>query len=248
MLKRVLVVLNASGMSTCVKGMLESEMFKVRKVEGLSDLNHQVVDFKPALVVFDTDGWDRLLEETLCQLRDLRVASHVRKIVLASKDSLDDRVDALEAGADDFLLKPISSRELSVRMDAVLRSYVAPSGEEDQARTVGDLHLHREVMEVSFGTRRARLTPIEFHLLEYFMDQAGHVLSRDELMENIWFPRSETEERRVVDVYVCRLREKIEETPSEPRRLLTRRGGGYILVHQANETHQNAVGEDISSS
>jgi DNA-binding response OmpR family regulator len=90
-------------------------------------------------------------------------------------------------------------------------------------------------MEVSVeaGAERKKLTKKEFDLLGYLMDNPGRVFSREELLERVWVPW-EIDERRVVDVYICRLREKIEDDPSQPLRLLTRRGQGYILVAPAD--------------
>nr|WP_198152116.1 response regulator transcription factor [Granulicella tundricola] len=199
-------------------------------IEGCLSLLQHAIDDKPSLILFDVEVWKGPVEEALCRLGELRAARFIRKVILTSHSDLDDKVDALEAGADDFLEKPISTRELIARIDAVLRSSVCMAAEEEEVHALGDLLLYREGMEVSLGEKRKRLSPTEFHLLAYLMDQAGHVLSRDELLENIWFPRAEIEERRVVDVYIWRLREKIEADPSHPRRLLTKRGSGYLLV------------------
>ena len=114
-------------------------------------------------------------------------------------------------------------------MHATLRASEKLQIPED-IQSLGCMHLYRESMEVSISERRTRLSPREFNLLAYMMDHAGQVLSRMDLLENLWFPVEELQEHRVVDVYVMRLREKIEEDPSQPRRLLTRRGEGYCLV------------------
>ncbi|WP_162539578.1 response regulator transcription factor [Granulicella sp. WH15] len=183
----------------------------------------------PALVLFDVPLWQPELEEILVALGSLKRTRSIRKIVLAATARLEDKVTALDAGADDFLLKPISARELTARLKAVLRNYEAVSFEEEK-QSLGALDLYREGMEVAIGDQRQKLSPTEFNLLAYFMERPGHVLSREELLENLWLPCKEIEDRRVVDVYIWRLREKIEEDPSKPRRLLTRRGEGYALI------------------
>jgi two-component system response regulator VicR len=234
MRKRVLVVHGRGGPSPSVREACEQGAFETTSIEGHLALMQQAMELKPALILFDAEMWRGPVEESLCLLHDLKVLRCTRKIILASKADLDDKVDAFEVGADDFLLKPISTRELLSRIDAVLRSYVHQANEEEEVQVVGDLKLFRAGMEVAVGGKITKLSPTEFHLLAYLMDQVGHVLGRDELVENIWFPRSEIRDRRVVDVYICRLREKIEEEPAHPRRLLTRRGGGYVLNDAAN--------------
>jgi DNA-binding response OmpR family regulator len=161
---------------------------------------------------------------------NLRSGRTARKIILSDSAGLDDKVRALDLGADDFLLKPISSRELLVRINAVLRSHI-PACPKDNVQTFGELSLYREAMEISVGKERKKLTPKEFDLLRCLMNHPGQVFSREELLERVWIPW-EIEDRRVVDVYIWRLREKIEVDPSNPRWLITRRGQGYSLVAQ----------------
>lgn len=229
MRKRVLVVHGRGGPSPSVREACERGAFDATLIEGHLALMQHAMKLKPALILFDAEIWRGPVEESLCQLHDLKGMRLTRKVILTSKADLNDKVDALEVGADNFLLKPISARELIARIEAVLRSHVQQADEEEEIQVVGDLKLFRTRMAVMVGEKLIKLSRTEFHLLAYFMDQVGHVLGRDELFENIWFPRSEIRDRRVVDVYICRLREKIEEEPSQPRRLLTRRGGGYLL-------------------
>lgn len=235
MRKRVLVVHGRGGPSPSVRDACERGAFNATLIEGYLALMQHAMELKPALILFDAEIWHGPVEQSLCQLHDLKSMRFIRKIILTSKADVDDKVDALEVGADDFLLKPISARELLARIEAVLRSHVQPADEEEEVQILGDLKLFRAAMEVAVGEKLTKLSPTEFHLLAYFMDQVGHVLGRDELFENIWFSHSEIRDRRVVDVYICRLREKIEEEPSQPRRLLTRRGGGYLLRSSQEE-------------
>ncbi len=201
----------------------------LRIAPDLTQAARLALELRPAIMLFDTPTWDAPLQECLWQLSQLRSARGIRKLILASTATLDDRVAALEAGADDFLLKPISARELHARFLALLRSQQATHPEEDPQQ-LGALQLHREGMEIAIGEQRTKLSPREFGLLAYLMDRPGHVLSREELLENLWYPAGEVEDRRVVDVYIWRLREKIEDDPAHPLRLLTRRGEGYCLI------------------
>jgi two-component system response regulator VicR len=236
MRKQILIVHDRGGPSASVRDASKVGVFDSTLIEGTTALLQTAVDIRAALIVFDRDRWEGPVEEAIYRLRELRVTRLTRKLILASKANLDDKVDALEAGADDFIQKPVSTRELLARIDAILRSSPSQPAEEEEAQALGDLSLHRKGMEISLAGKRTKLTPTEYHLLAYFMDQAGHVITRDELLENVWFPHSDITDRRVVDVYIWRLREKIELEPSEPSRLLTKRGGGYMLVdpHDSN--------------
>jgi DNA-binding response OmpR family regulator len=126
------------------------------------------------------------------------------------------------------MLKPVSPRELLVRLEATLRSQTIVFPEEE-VRTLGALSLYREGMEIFLGAERKKLSPKEFNLLALLMTSPGRVFSREELLESVWI-HWEIEGRRIVDVYIRRLREKIEDDLSQPRRLLKRRGEGYSLV------------------
>ena len=165
-------------------------------------------------------------------MNELKSARSVRKIILASRGGLEEKVAALEIGADDFLLKPIAARELEARIAAVLRSHTASHAEE-ALHVVGSLGLDRDAMELWVAGVLRALTTREFHLIAYMMDHVGQVLSRQDLLENVWHPDGAIEDPRVVNVFVCRLRDKIEADPSDPRILLTRRGEGYSLVDPA---------------
>jgi DNA-binding response OmpR family regulator len=181
---------------------------------------------RPALVIFDVLGWNQSVGQCLLDLTSLPILRGTRRIILSSLGGAEEKTAALDAGADDFLLKPISSRELLARVNAVLRINSVFAGEEPI--TVGDLMLHRNPMEISIGSERKTLSGKEFSLLNHFMSNPGRVFSRDELLESVWVPW-EIKERRVVDVYIWRIREKIEQDPARPQRLLTRRGEGYFL-------------------
>ena len=226
--KRILIVQNSETMSPVIREALDSNTFDLQSLSGLSDVVASVQEHKPALVLFEISCWQKSMERMLLELMNLKSARSIRKVILSDCGGLDDKVTALESGADDFLLKPISPRELLVRVAATLRAQATVFPEED-IQTLGALCLYREAMEVSVAAERKKLSPKEFNLLGYLMDNPGHVFSREELLESVWVPW-EIDDRRVVDVYIWRLREKIEEDPSQPRRLLTRRGQGYFLV------------------
>jgi two-component system response regulator VicR len=230
MRKRILIVQNAETMSPVIREALDGGAFDLKWLSGLSDVVASVQEHKPALVLLEISRWQKPMELLLIELMDLKNARLTRKVILSDSGGVDAKVTALESGADDFLLKPISPRELLVRLAATLRAQAVAFPEED-IQTLGVLSLYRDVMEISVGAgaERKKLSPKEFNLLSYLMGNPGHVFSREELLESVWVPW-EIDDRRVVDVYIWRLREKIEEDSSRPRWLLTRRGQGYFLV------------------
>lgn len=227
--RRILIVPDQGGMSASVQEAMSKETFEPILVKGLQNVLGAVRDHRPGLVLFDVLSLGEPLKDLLWKMEELRSTQTIRKIILSATGAVDEKVSALEMGADDFLTKPISSRELGVRILAAMRASDSLDYQEDM-QSLGSMRLYRESMEVSIGEILTKLSPREFNMLAYMMDHAGQVLSRMDLLENLWFPVEEVQEHRVVDVYVLRLREKIETDPSQPRRLLTRRGEGYCLV------------------
>jgi two-component system response regulator VicR len=228
MRKRILVVRNSNKMASVIEEALDNSAFDLRFHFGFPGVVASVLEHKPILVLFEIACWGKPIQDLLAELAAFAGFRSIRKIILSEKTGPEDAVSALDSGADDFLLKPISSRELLVRVSAALRSHTIDTAEE-HIQTLGTLSLYREAMEVSVGAKRKKLSPTEFNLLSYLMDHPGRAFNREELLENAWVPW-EIDDRRVVDVYIWRLREKIEEEPSHPQRLLTRRGQGYFLI------------------
>jgi DNA-binding response OmpR family regulator len=229
--KRIMVFPSPGDGSSVITEALGNGAFDLRFVLDSPQLAKSVLELKPALLLLEIDCWRKQTRDLLCELGNLKSTQSFRRVILSEIATVDDRVSALELGADDFLVKPISSRELLARLQAVLRADTSFAVEED-IRSFGSLSLYKGLMEVSIGNDRKKLSLTEFNLLSYFMDHPGQVLSRDRLLENVWIPW-EIEDRRVVDVYVLRLRQKIEESSAHPSRLITRRGEGYLLIDPA---------------
>jgi phosphate regulon transcriptional regulator PhoB len=164
----------------------------------------------------------------LCRiLRNDPKTERVPIIMLTAKGDEADRVRGLETGADDYMAKPFSPRELVARVKAVLRR----SGEQAAAGktiTLGDLVINTETFTVTKRNKPLDLSATEFRLLLYLVQRRGRVFSRDQLLDAVW--KGETYvEPRTVDVHIRRLRTQIEDDPSEPVYIRTRRGIGYYV-------------------
>ncbi len=178
-------------------------------------------DFEPDAVVLDL-GLPKLDGVEVC--RRLRKDGDVPILMLTARDAVDSRVEGLDSGADDYLVKPFERTELLARLRALLRRR-PPRG--SAFLVVGDLRLNPDTREVWRGERPLELTGREFELLEHLMRNERLVVSRDKLLEEVWeyAPFSET---NTVDVFVSNLRRKLEAR-GEPRVLHTVRGSGYVL-------------------
>jgi len=151
----------------------------------------------------------------------------LRKIMLSTRSTLRDRVNALDSGADDYITTPFATREVIARVRAVLR---ASATESASALQCGILLADLEARKMWLEDKPLDLTVTEFNMLTYLMRNAGHTISRSTLLAELWPVEKNVENGRVVDVYIHRLREKIEPDPSDPRSLITRRGQGYVLL------------------
>lgn len=158
----------------------------------------------------------------------IREHSEVPIVMLTARAAEDDRVEGLSRGADDYITKPFRVRELCARLAAVLRRS-RHWDEDEEALEVGDLRIRPAAREVSVADEVVELTPKEFELLEYLARNADTVLGRERILARIWGEDQYLDER-TLDVHIRWLREKIEENPSEPKRLVTVRGVGYKLT------------------
>jgi len=187
---------------------------------------------KPLFVILDLmlpvlDGWE------VC--RQLRQSSDVPILILSAREDEVDRVSGLTLGADDYVVKPFSPRELVARVKAILRRGRLGPTREKQLLSVEGLVLDREKRKVTLNGNPILLTPHEFHLLQTLMSSPGKVFTREELLARL-YPRHEAVViDRVVDVHIGKLRQKIEKEPSNPKYILTVRGIGYQFVESGRE-------------
>ena len=229
MTKKILVVDDESSIVTLLQYNLEQAGFTVETAsDGLEGFN-AVLESKPDLIVLDLmlpkmDGME------VCKaLRLQKINTPI--IMLTAKDDEFDKVLGLELGADDYMTKPFSPREVTARVKAVLRRSVAaieetPQKASDQAFEFGSLRVYPDRFEVFLGEETLEFTPKEFELLVYLMEIKNRVLTRDQLLSAVW-NYDFAGDTRIVDVHISHLRDKIEDNSRKPIFIKTIRGLGY---------------------
>jgi two-component system response regulator RegX3 len=190
-------------------------------------------DGPSALVEFDKRGADLVLLDLMLPglsgtevCRELRTRSSVPIIMLTAKDSEVDVVVGLELGADDYVTKPYSTRELLARIRAVMRRRIEADDDQNAILTAGTVRMDVERHTVSVDGKETAMPLKEFELLEVLLRNAGRVLTRGQLIDRVW-GADYFGDTKTLDVHIKRIRSKIEATPSEPTMLVTVRGLGY---------------------
>jgi two-component system, OmpR family, KDP operon response regulator KdpE len=184
---------------------------------------------KPDLVILDLGLPDR---DGVDVVRDIRAWSAVPILILSARVDESDKVTALDAGADDYLIKPFGVAELLARTRALLRRTRQPDGNEGSVYKFGDIEVDIAKRQVSKRNLPLHLTPIEYRLLILLLANAGKVLTHRQLLREVWGP-SHAEHTHYLRVYMTGLRRKLEENPNLPRHLKTESGVGYRLVLDA---------------
>ena len=221
---RVLVVEDDDEIAQVLQRSLRLDGYDVRIAGDGEAALDQAAAYHPDLVILDL-GLPKL--DGIEVARRLRAADDVPILMLTARDAVESRVEGLDSGADDYLVKPFERQELLARLRALLRRR-PPRG--SASLVVADLRLNPDTREVFREERRIDLTTREFELLEYLMRNERLVISRETLLDDVWgyAPLAET---NTVDVFISNLRRKLE-AGGEPRILHTVRGAGYVIRAQ----------------
>ncbi|HXX36499.1 MAG TPA: response regulator transcription factor [Thermodesulfobacteriota bacterium] len=205
-------------------------------VKGLKAAGYAVdhaLDGEKGLALVSTEPYDAaIVDLMLPKLNGLSLIEKMRKekvstpvIILSAKGSVDDRVKGLQTGSDDYIAKPFAFSELLARVQALIRR---ASGLSNPTRlSLGDLSMNLLTREVTRGSRKIELQPIEFSLLEYLLRCSGRVVSKTMIMEHVWDYNFDPQ-TNVVEARICRLRDKIDRD-FEKKLIHTVRGVGYVL-------------------
>jgi len=224
-MKRILLIEDEEPLADALYYTLDREGFDV-------EVSH---DGAAGLDRFLEGGFDLVVLDLMLPSMDglevcrrIRTSSAVPILMLTAKDSEVDEVVGLELGADDYITKPFSTRNLVARIRAVLRRADKPAGEVPERLACGDLVMECDKHEVFIRGEEVHLTPIEYRILEGFMRRPGKALAREFLLNSVWegdfFGSPKT-----LDVHIRHLREKLEEDPASPAYIRTVRGLGYRL-------------------
>jgi two-component system response regulator VicR len=232
--KRVLVVDDEKPIADIVQFNLEKEGYEVVCAYDGVEALEKIGEARPDIV---------LLDIMLPQKDGMEVCREIRKqydmpiIMLTAKDSEIDKVLGLELGADDYVTKPFSARELIARVKANLRRHQQEADKDTDDTneiTVGSLVVHPDAYLVTKRGETIELTHREFELVHYLAKHIGQVMTREHLLQTVW-GYDYFGDVRTVDVTVRRLREKVEDNPSRPAWIVTRRGVGYYLRNPDQE-------------
>ena len=240
--KTVLIVEDEKDIRELIEYNLGKQGFRTESAADGAEALRKIREGRAGLVVLDLmlpgiDGME------LCRLIKSDPAEAVRRlpvIMLTARSDEIDKVLGLELGADDYITKPFSTRELIARVRAVLRRYEAPGAGEAAGEPPGkiiktdELVIDAEKYTVKKRGRLLDLSAVEFKLFLYLVRRPGRIMSRDFLLDAVWGNESYVEPR-TVDVHIRRLREKVEDDPSNPRYILTKRGVGYFFTEKAEK-------------
>ncbi len=230
--QRLLIVEDEDHLAAGLKLNLELEGYRVDVAANAKEAGQRLLD--PAgydaivldVMLPDVNGFD------LCK-KFREAGNFVPVIMLTARSSPEDRVLGLEAGADDYMVKPFELGELLARVRSVLRRqrWEQVSGNSAKATTLsfGEANINFDTHEVTVSGEDVQLTQLELDLLRYFAENAGRVLSRTELLERVWKLRNYGN-TRTVDNFISRLRRRFEPDPSSPSHILSVRGAGYKFV------------------
>jgi two-component system KDP operon response regulator KdpE len=225
--RRVLIVDDEPNLVDAIRMYLEMEGYVILTAMSGREAIDKLRDLLPDLIILDVmmpgmDGFETL--------REIRKASNVPVIMLTARGEEDDKVRGLRLGADDYVAKPFSQRELSTRVQAVLRrAETPPLVAKTTVQVDDDLTIDFSRAEVFLKGQRVQLTPTEYRLLYHLASNPGRVLPYETILSRVW-GMEYREEEHYVRLYVNYLRQKIEPDPGKPKYIMTERGLGYRFV------------------
>lgn len=230
--EKILVVDDEASIRRILETRLKMAGYNVATAADGQEALDQFNAFQPDLVILDVmlpklDGYE------VC--REIRKTSDTPIIMLTAVADVSNRIQGLEIGADDYVVKPFSPSELEARIKAVLRRTVERTQDASTSKTtnvisIGNLKIDLNKRQVTKKNERIRLTGMEFSLLELLVTNSGKPFSRSEILQQVWaYPPDHRIDTRVVDVHISRLRSKLEDDSSNPDLILTARGIGYMF-------------------
>ena len=225
----VLIIDDELQMRRLLRIMLEAHNYIVFEAKSGQEGLNQAAQCRPEIVILDLGLPDL---DGVTVLKRLREWSQVPVVFLSVRDSESDKVAALDAGADDYVTKPFSPRELVARVKALLRR-ADPGAPSDKPIEIGVLRIDPAAYRVTRGGKPVPMSTLEFRLLYFLAARPNRVFTRDQLLDGVWGTERFVTPRSV-DVYVRRLREKVEIDPQHPAYMKTIRGAGYLFETRAS--------------
>lgn len=231
-MKKILIVEDETNIYELIKFNLQTHGFEVDGVQVGAMAIDKILSVLPDLIILDLmlPGKDGI---SICrEIRANSIISYIPIIMLTAKSEEFDKVLGLEIGADDYITKPFGVKELCARVKAVLRRTEILLSKEDEAILIGDLHIEPKAFEVYQNGEKLALTLKEYELLVFLAKHRGQVLTRDQLLDQIW-GFDYYGETRTVDVHIRYLRKKIEEQSEDGKKYIeTVRGVGYRFIEK----------------
>jgi len=226
-MKKILIIEDNPGIQMSLMDQFESEGYKVFTSGNGNDGLKLVKDHNPDLIILDImlpglDGYE------VCKKLRMQ-GNNTPVIMLTVKDKEIDKVLGLELGADDYVTKPFSVRELSARVKTIFRR-IGEYSDDLSSCNIGETSLNFRKFEATRKGVKIDFTPLEYQLLEFFVKNKGIVLTREQMLESVWGEHNVVISLRTIDSHVASIRKKLEDDPSNPEFIINIRGVGYKLT------------------